>query len=1033
MGRANHGCSLHTGRFRQIKVLTTVANAFSSLYSQVSGQPVQMIGESEPSEEPPPLKKTNSARNVAMILKKTLSKHNLQATGNGAETPVPAAVSSDPSVDNGSVSGVKGPAGNTQEHKSEHKQTKLLWKKESPCLATVTEEAQLSEHAGKGTPKSKTVHDLVNGGLDHKEVGPSALPEGPSALLEETLSKNEPTAATESNLDKDFLVQRPNPRIALLLTNTKDSFEMEEVQSIEGEASLGTHRAGSEQLLRMASQHSDSSGFAEDTSVDSCAASLKVQESSDSCDSENTVTSTACNLNILEIERLMGSKEVLITDVPSVLDAVEPDVLNEDEIKPQSGREEPSCALHQLSDSGDGASIQTLVDSVQTPDSGSSSESAVTTEVEATSSTDSAAEHDCAVDPGCATDSPDGSHSHSKVRGAPLGAQQKAMSLCKEQDAVPSAERLSGQQRFSLRRSSSLPTNLLSPCRVVSSIKIQIFPGAFKQCSPPTFTYSYTPEQEEEREDRGSDMEDNEDQNKQEARSATPTVSCVPQEPPLPPMPQQAEEQASRIPPYPLHIPPHLSASSSSLHSPRGDWPERALGDHSQPWSTCSVPNLHNLGSLRSFQSAPCSVPNLHRLGSPHGLQNAPWSIPSNSPFSFPHSVSCHNLHGAPCGMSYNWPHSAPCNTSHGSPYSSPYSASPNTPHSHLHSPTCSPPFSDPHRLPYSAPPYLYSCSPLATPPRPAHGPSSTEMQLRRVLHDIRSAVQNLAQCSLLSDGFSSSAAFSQQGSVMPLYETTLQELQDVQSSLSAFRTQMMDVELALVRQQSAVFHHLSNAERQEAQVLQQLRNAVRHELQELELQLEDRLLSLQEQLRTSHTTTPYRHHMGLHRVRSSDSLSSTSSLSAMEPVSEMLREHVGHEGWPGTTCSPASGLSSRSGSPGRAARPRGAARERGSHTPERHALSRPGVYQASISLTPTPPPRPGVVPTSTSAQCPAPEKTELGEQGARGTLVNPHLQQLIEQVKESIAEEVRQEILSEILAAVAPQRSTVSTREPIV
>ncbi|XP_029103023.1 protein ITPRID2 [Scleropages formosus] len=1021
----NPSCAL-TSRFRQIKVLTTVANAFSSLYSQVSGQPVQMIGESEPSEEPPPLKKTNSARNVAKILKKTLTRHNLQAAGNGVGTPNASAVSSDPGAATGSDSGSKGHAGDSQELKNEQKQPKLLRKKES-CLATVTEEAHLSEPVGSGPPGKEGAADQVNGGLDHEEVGPCAPSEGPGASGEDALSADEHRAAAVPNADKDFLAQRPNPRIALLLTQTKDSFEMEEVQSIEGEAPLGTHGAGSEHLLRMASQQSDSSGFAEDPSADSCAASLKVQESSDSCDSEHTITSPTCDLNVLldhpAFERLLGSKEVLLADVPRVVDSVDADALSEDRIEAQSSTEGPGCVLQPLSKSGDEGSVETF------SESGPTSESGVPAELRSPSS----AEHDSVKEPGRTTDSPDGPHSCDRVRGALLGVQQKASSLCEEQDALVSRESLSCRQRFSLRRSSSLPSTLLSPCRVVSSVKIQICPGAVRQCSPPTFTYSYTPEQEDETESAAEECEDEE---RHQVRSSSPAVKHASLEMPLPRMPQQAEEQPDRAAPYPLPVPPYLSGSSCSLHSAPGDWPERPLGEHSRSWSTYSVPNLHRLGAPCGFHNAPCGVPTLHRLGGPRGLHGAPWSTPSNAPFGSPHSASCHNLHSAPCSLSCNCPHGAINTSSHSSPYRSPYGVPPIAPYHHLHGSPCSPAFSDPLSIPYSAHPYPYPypypSSPLPTPPRSAHSVSSTEMQLRRVLHDIRNTVQNLAQCSsLASDGFSS-PAFNQQGPVLSLYESTFQELQDVQRSLNLFRTQMMDLELALVRQQSTLYQNLSDGERQEAQVLQQLRSAVRQELQELELQLEDRLLSLEEQLRSSRSASAYRHHAGLHRARSSDSLSSASSLSAAEPALEILREHAGHEGRPSAACSTASGFSSRSGSPARALRSRGAARERGSHTPERYGSSKAGVYRASVSLTPTPPPRPGVAPVSAGVQPPPREEADPGEQGARGRAVSPHLRQLIEQVKESIADEVRQEILGEILAAVAPCRSAASAREPV-
>ncbi|XP_048450184.1 protein ITPRID2-like, partial [Rhincodon typus] len=64
-----------TSRFRQIKVLTTVANVFSSLYSQVSGAPVKRIGSS--TEDPAAGEAPANGNIAAGRLKKTMSKLHL--------------------------------------------------------------------------------------------------------------------------------------------------------------------------------------------------------------------------------------------------------------------------------------------------------------------------------------------------------------------------------------------------------------------------------------------------------------------------------------------------------------------------------------------------------------------------------------------------------------------------------------------------------------------------------------------------------------------------------------------------------------------------------------------------------------------------------------------------------------------------------------------------------------------------------------------------------------------------------------------
>lgn len=202
--------SPNAGRFRQIEVLTTVANAFNSLYSQVSGQPVQMIGSSE--AEPADVsteKKSSQARNVAKIIKKTLTKHNLLNLGLGD-----LALTSSEQGDKGDVSHAEA------EEKNELKQSKAFRRKESPWLATVAEETNV------GTVRSDG--NLANGDLESKET--HLTPQG-SLSREDTLWREEAKASATAIPDKEPSGQRINPLVAHLLMQPKDSFEMEEVVS----------------------------------------------------------------------------------------------------------------------------------------------------------------------------------------------------------------------------------------------------------------------------------------------------------------------------------------------------------------------------------------------------------------------------------------------------------------------------------------------------------------------------------------------------------------------------------------------------------------------------------------------------------------------------------------------------------------------------------------------------------------------------------------------------------------------------------
>ncbi|XP_048050464.1 protein ITPRID2 isoform X2 [Megalobrama amblycephala] len=1060
-----------TSRFRQTEVLATVANVFTEIYSHVSGRPMEKIGNGDIEvKAPTPLKRNNSALNVAKILKRNITRQNLLASSTEGAAKQPSA----PDADNAESVNSDVREGLTD---TEHKPQQKGFRKKDSSLATVTEEAQqsISEASLNGDiPEPLSKDSTLSPALDKDNplspvlVSISRAPDESDITTKSELKEHQETITSTPDKEPSNLL--PNPHIAHLLSQPRDSFEMEELQSNEDEALPGPggmSRDGSERLLRTASQQSDSSGFAEDPSTDGSGNHLKVQESSDSCDSETTVTShagevsTPVALECPNFERLQAedthplprgtsSQSEANQEVPEITSLQIPNP-NSDNISTNGPLLSPDSDKDSIIESGSKTEEPTTY----------SPELDLSVMVDPTRDSISDVTHEGNISQpglGMDPDSPEDLHSSSGPEPSDLEqchstdqrrqmalhtAHQRSSSMDEERPGrvwVRDSDLLrESLERNPLRRSSSLPLTSLSPARVVTSMRVQLGKGSVKHCTPPSYSYRYEEENRSDREEVDSIME--EDEVDHAGRQSTLLNSA----------PAERSKMDRGTPPHPLNIPQHLTRSSSSLYSVPADWPQRPLGEGPN-WSTYSVPNLPNYtglphhlphpppnGSFYSPQHGmaynftyptrpPHHTPFQQPQSSPgpQPLQSNTFTPPQGAPFTPQHNIHYANPHsipynpfcspynvsqGAPYGPSMNI-HGSPYHThvplaqSHSAPYTLGYNNSPHHPGA---------PYSHPY---YPSPPYPFS---FGTPPAPAPAMGSTEMQLRRVLHDIRGTMQNLGQ-----------------------------ELQMRSKSLNVFRTQMMDLELALMRQQSMVYQHLSPDERREAEQLQTLRTAVRQELQELELQLEDRLLSLNEQMRsTSQHSSLYRHHMGMQRGNSMESLSNSSALRAMEPVTDLLKEQLylqselGYE-----AATPSSGRSSRASSPGRFNR------TRESCSP---SLQRGSVYRATLNLTPTVPPRPGMeVPRPVSPERMEPSLTptslefsrdedESSLDGRRSRTTedcsptewrsrsrgNGDLQHLIQEIKDSIAHEIRQEIVNELLAAVSPHRSPLPARKP--
>uniref|UniRef100_A0A8D2GWU5 ITPR interacting domain containing 2 n=1 Tax=Urocitellus parryii TaxID=9999 RepID=A0A8D2GWU5_UROPR len=963
-----------TSRFRQIEVLTTVANAFSSLYSQVSGTPLQRIGSmssvtsNKETDSPPPLTRSNTANR----LMKTLSKLNLCVD----KTEKGEGSSSSPAIEKGKIPNVSviEESGNKNDQKSQ----KVVKKKDSSSmLATVKEEAsgvsavvlenadtdRLSDEANSKYFNQKTESEQSKETQSHE----SKLPEESvvemsrhSELENSSELKNVPTSA----LEKEPCAPLTIPSIRNIMTQQKDSFEMEEVQSTEGEAphipatyQLGLTKSKRDHLLRTASQHSDSSGFAEDSTDGLSLNHLQVHESlqamgssADSCDSETTVTSFGEDLvtpTAQDQPYFNESEEEFLTPRQKEGRAKAATVAECGTVE-NTGNKQSTCSpedhVTQSTKIEEGLSpaqtVELMRETSGESDVDKKSDVDKSSECEFTQYTThhilkslASIEAKCSdlssestMGPPSSVDRVNTALQRARMKVCTLSGQRVGRSLIKSKDLLKQRYLLT-KAGYPLRRSQSLPTTLLSPVRVVSSVNVRLSPGKETRCSPPSFTYKYTPEEEQEVE-KGVTEHDH-----QSLVKSTIFIS--------PSSVKKEEANQSEV----THLeechhgrtPAQISQSTCSLHSVHSEWQERPLCEHMRTLSTHSVPNI---------SGATCSA--------------------------FPSPFGC--------------------------------------PYSHRHA-----------AYPYRA------CS--------VNPPSAIEMQLRRVLHDIRNSLQNLSQYPMMRGPDFAAAPYStQKSSVLPLYENTFQELQTMRRSLNLFRTQMMDLELAMLRQQTMVYHHMTEEERYEVEQLQSLRNSVRMELQDLELQLEDRLLGLDEQLRAVQVPSPFRSSalVVTELMREQSYLKSELGLGLGEmgyeippgESSESVFSHATSES--SSVCSGPSHANRRTGVP--------SGDSGGKH--KAHFVARKKVFRASVALTPTAPSRTGSVQTPPELE--SFEEVEAAEEGSR--VVRPkseveegpeklppmlaseemhrnveqnELQQVIREIKESIVGEIRREIVT--------------------
>ncbi|XP_028292254.1 protein ITPRID2 isoform X3 [Gouania willdenowi] len=1122
-----------TSRFRQIEVLTTVANEFFQLYSQVSGQPVQIISSKDKDEtgeggrtdeQPTSVKKTNSARNVAKILKRTISKHNLlAASSESPEAPAQLKANAKAASEAAPVTNEQGGCNTSTDHKADTVSQKLIRKKDNCSLATVAEES-----SGDGETESKSHNSPDQGSTVPDQLQSAELLSAEEEEVQELRVEQSVTSTPEK-----LPVTLAPPKLVQLRNENANSFDMEEIQSNEDE-NLPPRMSRATDLLRTVSQQSDSSGFAEDPSADS-SSYLKVQESSDSCDSETTVTSHPSQdlATPVALKHPTFDLPEVTQEEAGIKDTTEADGRSSSLEKQElnvSSEMIPEYAAHQLPKLSplqvqrDESQSQDL--DPQTTDIVLAAEQELQLDLEDTQSravsgqdpenTPNLTETPTDTNLLTETDSAEDTFQeeslffdHSGLLSPPVPSFQvlNALNRAKQykvrepaqgldpQEMTPSYGRGRGRQgMMRLQRSSSLPSSIFSPSTIVSSVKIHVGRGQMS-CSQPRYSVKYSKDKEGEEQE----LQEEEQTNVLSTLIINPSSSGSNKKPP------------NTVPPE--AIPRHLQRSTCSLQSssPPPVWSPVVRPDS---WSTQSVPNYfssqqslgqfshlkmnqnqqswtpgqtmfpHQNPSSQYSEQSSCpslissqysssmfpdpqypspvppyaSLPNLvsHHSSLP-GLQHpaTPPVHPHNSmsslhhPSTTPRHVNLSLIHpGTPTmhhqGYNHPYPHHTPYHTApHGQQFPSPHMAYqgysntllaipnpvlnyPQMPSDHTHYqnplntgfiPGQDSIFGPSHSL------YLGPTPPAAPGPGSSQVSSSTEMQLRRVLHEIRGTVQSLSEIQAdTPDTFSQHRTASS-------YRQTLAEFQRKRRNLNLFRRQMMDLELSIIQQQALVYHQLGPADRLEVENLQALRCNIREELAELEQQLEEKLMELIDITK----------HRDLHSNSSVDDLSTISALRTMEPVSDLLNEQLflrSELGYDDRDRS--ANVSTRSSSPVRAAVRGGG---------QKHKL-----FRTSVDITPVLPPRPnahtprgeggdgeenvgdgkekGGKDSGAAAEGRGTNGEDVEEDGASTRVRVDNLQQLIQEIRDSVAQEIRQEIYNELLAAVTPPQPSSSTRQ---